>query len=117
MIFLCSKSPRLGFYCINYLVMNTSFDILISFRTPSGFKLCAQYFLGHERAFAEKVFSSLTGREDSEEQAILHLDLVETRGDVPVKVRSIGCRLSELCGNCRHITRELFRANAISAAG
>ncbi|MGN6180784.1 MAG: hypothetical protein ACTHNW_16495 [Mucilaginibacter sp.] len=93
--------------------METNFDILISFRTPSGFKVCGQYFLGSHRELAESIFASLNGYEDVDEQAVLHLDLVETAGDLPQKVRTIGCKLSELCGNCQYITRALFRAGAI----
>ncbi|OCX53731.1 hypothetical protein BEL04_05420 [Mucilaginibacter sp. PPCGB 2223] len=95
--------------------MNSNFDILISFRTPSGFKVCAQYFLGRDPELAETVFAGLSGKDDISDNAVLHLDLVETRDELPVKVKTIGCRLSELCANCQHITRELFRANAISA--
>lgn len=93
--------------------MKTDFDLMISFRTPDGFKPCAQYFLGKDRAFAESVFQQLKGGDDSPDQAILHLDLVETNGAVPVKVKTMGCRLSELCDNCKIVTRELFREHAI----
>ena len=96
--------------------MNANFDILISFRTPSAFKICGQYFLGQDRNFAELVFAGLIGREDASDLALLHLDLMETNGDIPVKVKTIGCKLSELGGNCQHITRELSRQNAIDAA-
>jgi hypothetical protein len=94
--------------------MNTNFDILISFRTPSGFRLCGQYFLGKDRELAEMIFSGLQGKEDSLDKAILHFDLMETMNDIPLKIRSIGCKLDELSLNSQHITREIFRANAIS---
>jgi len=93
--------------------MNSNFDILISFRTPSAFKICGQYFLGRDSNFAERVFAGLAGREDNSDQAVLHLDLIETKDDIPVKVKTIGCKLSELGDNCQHITRELFRQSAI----
>ena len=94
--------------------MKSEFDILISFRTPDGFRVCGQYFLGKDPKFAEEVFAGLTGSEDAIDQAILHLDLMETTDGLPVKVRSVGCKLSELCANCQHITRELFRVHAIT---
>jgi hypothetical protein len=94
--------------------MKTEFDLMISFRTPNGFKRCAQYFLGHDRNFAESVFAQLTGSQDQADQAVLNLDLLETDGDVPVKVKTIGCKLSELCGNCEIMTRALFRKHAIN---
>lgn len=94
--------------------MKSDFDILISFRTPEGFKVCGQYFLGKDRTFAEGVFSGLTGRKDQDGHTVLQLDLMETVNDIPVKVKTISCKLSELCGNCQHITRELFRMHAIA---
>jgi len=75
--------------------MDTNFDVLISFRTPFGFKVCGQYFLGHDRVFAEAVFNGMQGREDHNDDAVLHLDLVETNGELPVKVKTISCKLSE----------------------
>lgn len=93
--------------------MKMEFDLMISFRTPAGFKRCAQYFLGNDRRFVESVFQQLTGREDTTDQAVLHLDLVETTGEVPVKVKTIGCKLSELCDNSELVTKELFRQHAI----
>jgi hypothetical protein len=93
--------------------MKTEFDLLVSFRTPDGFKPCAQYFLGSDRDLAEWVFGQLKGRNDIDDKAILHLDLVETKGEVPLKVKTISCKLSELCANCQFVTRELFREHAI----
>jgi len=79
---------------------------LISFRTPDGFKVCGQYFLGKDQKLADALFNSLTGREYIPEKAVLHLDLLETKDSLPVKIRTIGCKLTELCANCEHITRE-----------
>lgn len=93
--------------------MKSEFELLISFRTPDGFKACGQYFLGKDRIFAETVFDGLNGRQDLADNAMLHLDLLEITEDLPVKVKTISCKLSELCENCQHITRELFRLHAI----
>jgi len=38
---------------------------------------------------------------------------LEIREGLPAKVQMISCRLNELCENTQHITRELFRLNAI----
>lgn len=97
--------------------MNSNFDILVSFRTPAGFKLCAQFFLGNDAVFAETVFNGLSGSEDLNNHTVLHLDLVETQEGLPEKIRTIGCKLGELCSNCEHVTRELFRFNALSMDG
>lgn len=94
--------------------MNASFDILISFRTASGFQVCGQYFLGHNRELAEMIFSGLHGKEEWLDQSVLHLDLLETVDEIPLKIKSVGCNIRELSLNTQHITREIFRANAIS---
>lgn len=93
--------------------MESQYDILISFRTPDGFKVCGQYFLGKDPNFANALFSNLTGRDDMPEKAILHIDLMETKDSLPVKIKTIGCKFSELCANCEHITRQLFRLHAV----
>ena len=88
---------------------------MVSFRTPTGFKICGQFPLGPERTFAEQVFSGLKGREDLSDSAVLHLDLVESVNDLPQKIKTLGCKLDELSGNYQYITTELFRVNAIGA--
>lgn len=95
--------------------MKNEFHILISFRTPEGFKVCGQYFLGQNSQFAQQVFAGLKG-EVSEDKAMLHLDLIESTDGIPAQVKTVSCRLSELCANCEHITRELFRLYAIKPA-
>jgi hypothetical protein len=96
--------------------MKRDFKILISMRTPSGFNTCAEYFLGADREFAESVFSGLTGRKDVNNSAILHLDLLESVDDVPVRIKTVGCTLGELSANCQYIIRELFCLHAIRPA-
>ncbi|RVU02085.1 hypothetical protein EOD41_09055 [Mucilaginibacter limnophilus] len=98
-------------------MMEQEFDLMISFRTPDGFKRCAQYFLGADRDFAYSLFDQLSGTEGAIDHAILHLDLIGIADGLPVKVKSIGCKLSELGENCELITRELFRKHAIHEAG
>ena len=93
--------------------MESEFELLMSFRTPNGFKAFGQYFLGKDRFIAEAIFAGLKGREDLDDSAVLHLDLLEIREGLPAKVQMISCRLNELCENTQHITRELFRLNAI----
>lgn len=96
-----------------FFAMKSHFDLMISFRTPDGYKVCRQYFLGYDRQFAEQVFGSLKGIPVNEGESMLHLDLMETNDGLLVKVKSLGCKLSELCGNCQLVTTELFRLHAI----
>lgn len=95
--------------------MKTDFKILISLRTPAGFDSCAEYFLGSDRDFAESVFAGLTGRRDVNNNAVLHLDLLESMDDVPVRIKTVSCTLGELAANCQYITCELFRQRAFEA--
>lgn len=96
--------------------MKTEFELLISFRTPAGFKVCGQYFLGSDPEIAEDIFAGLTGYTDMNDKAMLHLDLMEISDGIPLKIKTLSCRLSELCANCEYITRELFRVHAVSQA-
>jgi len=93
--------------------MESALELLISFRTPDGFQAIGQYFLGKDKLIAEEIFAGLKGRADIDDSAVLHLDLLEITDGLPAKVNMISCRMNELCENCQHITRELFRLNAI----
>jgi len=88
--------------------MKTGFELLISFRTPSGFKVCDQYFLGNNPQFAECVFDTLNGYDDIDDKAILHLDLVETSAGITSKIKSLGCKLSELYVNSISLRTHCF---------
>jgi len=79
--------------------MKTGFELLVSYRTPYGFKVCDQYFLGVNPKFAECVFDTLTGCDDIDDKTILRLDLMETSSGITSKVKSLGCKLSELYTN------------------
>ncbi len=89
--------------------METQFYILLSLKTPQGFINYGQYFLGNDRDAANSLFSQLKGSKDLTNKAILHIDLMETVNELPVKIKSIGCTLDELAINCRLIARDIFR--------
>lgn len=88
-------------------IMKTQFYILLSLKTPAGFVNYGQYFLGDDREAAYGLFDSLKGRQD--DSALLHIDLMETVNELPVKIRTICCTLEELGLNSRLIAREIFR--------
>jgi hypothetical protein len=94
--------------------MKRDFKILVSLRTPSGFNTCAEYSLGSGREFAESVFGGLKGRKDVNNNAVLHLDLLESVDDVPVRIKTVSCTLGELSANCQYIIRELFRLHLVN---
>ncbi|MBK0378478.1 hypothetical protein [Mucilaginibacter segetis] len=87
--------------------METHFYIWLSLRTGRGFVNYAQYFLGDDREAATSLFEKLKGNKN--DLIPLHLDLMETADDLPVKIKSICCSLDELGENCKLISRELFR--------
>jgi len=87
--------------------MKTQFYILLSLKTHAGFLNYGQYFFGDDREAACSLFDSLNGSQDS--HSLLHIDLMETVDELPVKIRTICCTLEELGANCKLITREIFR--------
>jgi len=91
------------------LVMETQFYILLSLKTKKGFVDYGQYFFGNDREAAEHLFDQLKGSQIITDSALLHVDLMETVGQLPVKMKTICCTLEELGSNCKLIAREMFR--------
>ena len=89
--------------------MKTLFYILLSLKTPAGFDTYGQYFFGDDRQAASELFDQLKGSEVITEQALLHIDLMETVDELPVRIKTICCTLDELSYNCKLIAREIFR--------
>jgi hypothetical protein len=87
--------------------MKTQFYILLSLKTAKSFTNYGQYFFGDEREAAYDLFNSLKGSQEI--NLPLHIDLIETVDDLPVKIKSIGCTLEELGYNSKLIAREIFR--------
>ena len=87
--------------------MKTQFYILLSLKTPQGFVNYGQFFFGNERDVAYSLFESLKGSQKF--SAPLHIDLMETVNELPVKIKTICCSLEELGVNCQLIAREIFR--------
>jgi len=87
--------------------MKTQFYILLSLKTPQGFVNYGQYFLGDEWQAAYALFERLKGSQKF--SAPLHIDLMETADELPVKIKTICCTLEELAFNCKLIAREIFR--------
>lgn len=90
------------------------YHIMISVKTPNGYDCFGQYTLGHDRRYADAIFSKLEGSSVITEQAKLHLDLMETANELPVKVKTICCTLEEFGFNAKLIARELFRKSALN---
>ncbi|QEM04997.1 hypothetical protein DIU31_016285 [Mucilaginibacter rubeus] len=89
--------------------METQFYILLSLSTRQGFADYGQYFFGNDREAAYDLFNQLKGSPDLKDTRLLHIDLMETVGELPVKIKTICCTLEELGYNCKLIAREVFR--------
>lgn len=89
--------------------MKTQFYILLSLKTPLGFVDYGQYFFGDDREAANRLFRQLKGDENMKPSYLLHIDLMETVEELPVKIKTICCTLEELGANCKLIAREIFR--------
>jgi hypothetical protein len=89
--------------------METQFYILLSLKTPQRFADYGQYFFGNDREAAYELFRRLKGSEDLKDNCLLHIDLMETVDELPVKIKTICCTLEELAFNCKLIAREIFR--------
>lgn len=89
--------------------METQFYILLSLKTSKGFVDYGQYFFGNDRQAAYDLFEQMNGSETLTDTALLHIDLMETVKELPVRIKTICCTLDELGTNCKLIAREIFR--------
>lgn len=89
--------------------MKTQFYIILSLKTLAGFEHYGQYNFGHDREAAYALFETLNGKPEPDEHTLLHIDLMETVDELPVKIKTIGCTLDELACNSKLIAREIFR--------
>ena len=89
--------------------METKFYILLSVKTSRGFEIYGQYFLGDDRETANALFAGFEGSADMEDPLLLHIDLMETTGELPAKINTICCTLDELSYNVKMISKEIFR--------
>jgi hypothetical protein len=89
--------------------METTFYILLSLKTLRGYDIYGQYFLGEHRESANDLFAQFKGSKDIDDPLLLHIDLMETDNEFPLKISTICCTLDELSYNVKLISREIFR--------
>jgi hypothetical protein len=89
--------------------METAFYILLYMKTPKGFESFARFFVGNNKELAIYLFDKLKGTADKIENRILQMDLMETRNNLPVNIKMLGCTLEEMAENCKVITKEAFK--------
>src|ERR1700744_2984874 len=98
-----------------FIVMDTIFSILPSLKTIAGYEAIGEYFIGDDRDAAYVLFDELTGDSRFNENALLHMDLIETVDALPEKIRSKCCTLDQLACNTKSIIREVFRQKNLRA--
>ena len=93
--------------------MESKYYILLSLKNTIGYECFGQYFLGDDKDHATGIFSELKGKPDISEQAMLHMDFVETLNGLPARIKTICCTLDEFTCNCKFIAKEIFRLNSL----
>jgi len=89
--------------------METAFYILLYMKTPKGFESFARFYIGNQAEIALHLFGKLKGTTDKMDDRILQMDLMETRNNLPVNLKVLGCTLEEMAENCKIITKEAFK--------
>ncbi len=78
-------------------------------KTVQGFESFAKFYIGNKEQFAFQLFEKLIGNEKEIGNCVLQMDLMETRNNLPVNIKVIGCTLEEMAENCKVITKEAFK--------
>lgn len=89
--------------------MDSKFYIELNMKTIDGFERFGCFELGSDRGFAVRLFGGLAGRPAESDTEVLHMDLVEKRGGLPMNMQVMSCTVEELGKNMKYLTRELFK--------
>ena len=89
--------------------METAFYILLYIKTPQGFESFARFYIGNRDEAARHLFDKLKGSVEEINDCVLQMDLMETKNNLPVNIKVIGCTLEEMAENCKVITKEAFK--------
>jgi hypothetical protein len=92
-----------------FIGMETIFYILLYIKTPQGFESFGRFYIGNKNELAWQLFDKLKGSEEEIDDRILQMDLMETRNNLPVNIKVIGCTLEEMAENCKVIAKEAFK--------
>ena len=66
-------------------------------------------YIGNKGELARDLFAKLQGTSENPETCILQMDLMESRNNLPVNIKLIGCTLEQMTENCKVITKETFK--------
>ena len=71
-------------------MMESSFQLLICLKTPKCFEVFGEFSIGSDRDTAYLLFYNLQGNEAADLTTVFHIDLIETQGVLPKKIRTSG---------------------------
>jgi len=89
--------------------METLYTILINLKKEKEIVNIGHFRVGNDAALASSIFRKMKGTDRVNEKSILYMELVETRDGLPFNLQMLGCTLEEMAGNCRLITKEIFK--------
>jgi hypothetical protein len=89
--------------------MESIFYIALYIKNPEGYACYGKFHIGNDKNFAYSLFSKLKGDERVNSDNILYMDLVETRKNLPINIKMLGCTLQETADNCKIVTKEIFK--------
>jgi hypothetical protein len=89
--------------------METAFYILLYMKTSKEFEPFARFYIGNKKELALHLFDKLKGAREEIDDCILQMDLMETRNNLPLNIKVIGCTLEELAENSKIIAKEAFK--------
>jgi len=97
--------------------METAFYIVLNIKTPRGFESFARFYIGNRDQVARHLFDKLKGSEADVDACILQMDFMETKNNLPVNLKVIGCTLEEMAENCKVITKDAFKIFTLESSG
>jgi hypothetical protein len=89
--------------------METTFSILLNVKTCNGYETYGKFFIGNNRKAALDIWKMLKGNAAVNDGTILHMELMETAGNIPVNIYILGCTLEQITENTKIITKETFK--------
>jgi hypothetical protein len=90
-------------------MMETSYEISLNMKTLKGIETYGCFHLGHDEAFARRLYASLVAGEEVSVDSMITIDLVKREGGVPFPQGLRHCNYEQLAVNIRLITKELFK--------
>lgn len=99
-------SPSLIF---KNILVESLFYLLVTIKTINGHETFAKFFVGNNRERAHEIFNMLQASSEVSETALLHLEFMETKNNLPFNLDIKSCTLNQLAENCKIIIKEVFK--------